>query len=42
MHEMKIIKKYGDIINKYIEFNQLSKFEMSTLLFMDFLSPINF
>ena len=41
MHEMKIIKKCGDIINKYIKFNQLSKVEMSTLFFMNFLSPIN-
>ena len=33
---MKIIKNYGDIINKkYIKYNQLSKVEMSTLLFMD-------
>ena len=33
---MKIIKNYGDIINKYIKLNQWSKVEMSTLLFMDF------
>ena len=38
---MKIIKKYGYIINKYIKFNQLSKVEISTLLFINFISPIN-
>ena len=38
---MKIIKKYDDIINKYIKFNHLLNVDMSTLLFIDFLSTIN-